>query len=164
MTDGFASRLEQAKLARRETVARFRFEQVKEMPEPLPVSGMSVFVRNVTMMDLIFTGTLPDPLMDVIQELQQSGTEEVDLKKIARNGAEFRMMVDALVMIAVVEPPIAETGDDEHIGISEMAGDDKMAIFNWLNREVKAMRSFRQQENQSLAFVQPGDGIRAETQ
>jgi hypothetical protein len=158
MTDEFVSRLEQAKAARRETVAKFRFEQVKELPEPLPVSGMSVFVRNVTMMDLIFTGTLPEPLMDVIQELQKSGSDEIDLKKIARNGAEFRSMVDALVIIAVVEPPIAEKGDEEHIGINEMAGDDKMAIFNWINREVKAMRSFREQDK-SVEALQPLDSI-----
>lgn len=159
MTEEFASRLEQARAARRETVAKFRSEQVKEMPEPLPVSGMRVWVRDATMMDLVLSGKLPEPLMDVIEDLQKEGEKEFDLKQLARNGAEFSQMVDAMVMIAVVEPPIAEKGDEEHIGISELAGDDRMAIFNWLNREAKEMRSFRDGE-QPVAVVEPVNSIR----
>lgn len=159
MNEDFTNRLKQAEAARRERIASFRFEQVKEFPGPLPVSGLQIFVRNVTMMDLIFTGMLPEPLLDVINDMQDKGAEEVDLKKIARNGAEFNAMVNALVILAVVEPPIAEKGDEDHIGIDEMNGDDKMAIFSWVNREVKSMRSFRDEQTPPVAVVQPGDGI-----
>ena len=163
MTEEFVSRLEQARQARRERIAQFRMEQVKELPDPLPVSGLRVWVRDATMMDLVFSGKLPEPMLEVIQQLQDKGDKEVDIKQLARNGAEFSEMVDAMVMIAVVEPPIAEKGDDEHIGIHELPGEDRMAIFNWLNREAKEMRSFRDGE-QPVAVVQPGDGVPAETQ
>lgn len=164
MSEDFKTPLEQAKAARRETIAKFRFEQVKELPEPLPVSGLTVFARDISIMDLIFSGKLPEPLVEVLSDLAEKGEKEFDLKKFARNGDEFRQMVDGLILIGVIEPPIAEKGDDDHIGISEIAADDRMAIYNWFNREVKGLQPFRGQQDQPVSAVQHGDGIRSETE
>ncbi len=159
MNNDFEKRLEQARQARRGMLANFRANRVKEMPEPLPVSGMRVFVRDVTMMDLVLSGKLPEPLVEVIQSLEGGDTEqEVDLRKIARNGEEFGMMVDALVMLGCVEPPVAEQADIDHVGIDELAGDDKMAIFSYLHREVQTLKSFRDEGN-SLEAAQPGGDV-----
>lgn len=143
MSEDFKNKLERAKAARRETIAKFRYEQVKEMPEPLPDSGLKVFLREASMMDLVFSGKLPEPLMDAISSMKDKDASEIDLKSIARNGADFSRMVEGLILMTVVEPPIAEKGDDDHIGINEISANDRMAIFNWLNREKNTLDSFR---------------------
>lgn len=159
----FQTRLEQAKLARKETLAKYRMEKVKELPEPLPISGLRVWVRDVTMMDLVLSGKLPEPLVDVIEQLEKSGVKEFDLKQIARNGKEFAEMVDGLVMIATVEPPIADAPDDDHLGIAELPGEDRMAIYGFLNREVQHIKSFRN-EGKPVEAAQPSGDIQPATE
>jgi hypothetical protein len=151
MTEEFLSRIEQAKAARRETLAKFRFEQIKELG-PLPKSRMTIFVRDVSMMDLLMSGKLPEPLVDVIQSATND-KNEIDLKQIARNAVEFNDMVDGLILMSVVEPPIARTGDEDHLGLNELPSDDKMFIYQWLNREVPASQSFREGQSEPLPPV-----------
>ena len=153
------NRLKQAQAARRETLAQFRANQIKELPLP---SGTVVFVKDVTMTDLMLTGKLPDVMLDIAQEAAKDGTG-MDLKAIAKNGAEFKLMLDTLTRLCVVEPPIVDVGDEEHLGIHEISSDDKMAIFNWVNREVEQLKPFRQGEAEPVAAVQPGDGVRTKT-
>lgn len=154
-------RLKQAQKARREMLAQFRANQVKELKLP---SGTVVFVRDVTMTDLMFSGKLPDALIDLLSEASASGKDEVDIKQIARNGQEFKILMDALVRASVVEPPIADIGDDDHLGIDEITGDDKMAIFNWSNREAEKLKPFREGESEPLEVVQHGDGVQLQTE
>ena len=154
------NRLKQAQAARRETLAQFRANQIKELPLP---SGTVVFVKDVTMTDLMLTGKLPDSLLDVSQQAVSQGKENVDLKAISRNGAEFKVMLDTLARLCIVEPPIADVGDDDHLGIDEISSDDKMAIFNWVNREVEQLKPFREGEAEPVAIVQPGDRVRTKT-
>ena len=164
MSEEFQNRLEQAKQARRETIATFRAEHIKEMPNPLPDSGLHIFLRDASIMDLVLSGKLPEPLVDVITQLTEGDQKEFDIKAMARNGAEFGQMVNGLVIAAVIEPPIAEKGDDDHIGINEISYDDRMAIFEWLNREKNSLHSFRGGQGEPVPAVQPGDGVQPETQ
>lgn len=160
MTDQL-NRLKQAQAARRETLAQFRAKQIQELPLP---SGTVVFLKDVTMTDLMLTGKLPDIMLDIAQEANESGKNSMDLKKISQNGAEFKELLNVLARLCVVEPPIADVGDDEHLGIDELSGDDKMAIFNFINREVEQLKSFREGETEPVATVQPGDGLRTATE
>jgi len=164
MSEEFMNRLEQAKQARRQTIAKFRAEQIKEMPEPLPDSGLKIFLRDASMMDLVLSGKLPEPLIDVINDARENGKEGFDIKAMARNGKEFSEMIDGLVLASVIEPPLAEKGDDDHIGIREISSDDKMKIFEWLNREKNSLHSFREGQAEPAEAVQPGDGVQPETQ
>jgi hypothetical protein len=164
MSEEFKNRLERAKAQRRENIAKFRAEHVKEMPDPLPDSGLRIFLRDASMMDLVFSGRLPEALLDVFKEMTDSGGKDFDLKAMARNGAEFSQMVDGLVMAAVIEPPIAEKGDDDHLGINELSADDRMAIFEWLNREKNDLHSFRGEQDEPVSTAQPGIGVQPETQ
>ena len=62
-------------------------------------------------------------------------------------------MLDALVSLALVTPLIGDVADDAHITLAELPNDDKMAIFNFVNREVTASQSFREGEDQPVAVV-----------
>lgn len=150
-------RLKQSQQSRREMLAQFRSGRLHELHLP---SGLTVWVKDVTMMDLMLTGKLPPSLMDFADDANKQGQAEIDLKKIARNGAEFKSMLDTVVLTCVVEPPITDQADDDHLGLDEINGDDKMAIFNWINREVTELRPFREGEAPPVAAVQPGNGLR----
>jgi hypothetical protein len=157
MANDQLKRLQQSQAARRETLAQWRATRLTELELP---SGMTVWVKDATMMDLMLTGKLPDGIVDFAEEAAKAGQASIDLKKVAQNAKGFKAMLDALVLECVVEPPIADQGDDDHLGIDEIGGDDKMAIFNWANREVDQLRPFREGENEPVEAVQPGNGLR----
>lgn len=152
-------RLKQAQQSRQATLAQFRANQIKELELP---SGTTIFVRDITMTDLMLTGKLPDVMLDIALE-STDGNSAIDLKKIAQNGQDFKFLLDVLTKLCVVEPPVADTGDDEHLGIDEISADDKMAIFNWANREVEQLKSFREGTDESMAALQHGNRIRSKT-
>ena len=151
------NRLEQSQQARRVMLAQWRTSHVHDMTLP---SGLQVKVRDVTMTDLMFTGKLPQVMIDLAQESAEQGKIKLDLKMLTENAQEFRQLVDTLILLCVVEPPIAEKADEEHLSLDEMNGDDRMFIFNWVNREVEQVRSFREADVELVAALQPGDGLR----
>ena len=131
MDHSIRARMEQAKLARDKTLAQYRANQFKEMT--LKKSGLTVYLRDASITDLMLAGKLPQSLLGAIQA--ESDGQAVDLKKFAGEN-DFGALVDAVVMACAVEPPIGEVADDLHLGLHEIPGDDRMEIFNWANREV----------------------------
>jgi hypothetical protein len=121
-------------------LAMWRAGRVHELSLP---SGLVVQVTDVTMTDLLFTGKLPPALVTMAEQSAKGGKAEMDLQSISQNAGEFGQLLDALVMICVKDPPMAAHGDAEHLGIDEIPGDDKMFIFNWINRESAAVQPFR---------------------
>jgi len=150
-------RLKQSQLARRENLAQWRATRLHELLLP---SGMTVWVKDVSMMDLMLTGKLPENLIDFADEAGKQGKAEINLKDVVKSGTDFNVMLNTVVLSCIVEPPVAEKGDDDHLGLDEINGDDKMAIFNWANREVGQIRPFREGEVEPLAAVLPGNGLR----
>lgn len=151
-------KLQQSQKARRENLAQWRANRLHELELP---SGMTVWVKDVSMMDLMLTGKLPESILEFADAEALQGKAEIDLKKIVKNGADFNVMLDTVVRACVMEPPIADRGDDDHLGLDEITGDDKMAIFTWANREVEQLRPFREGEMERVQALQPGDGVRA---
>lgn len=136
--------------AKRMSLAQWRASRFHELTLP---SGLTATVRDVTMTDLLLTGKLPASFVEMANDAAEAGAAKLDLKQLAQNGAEFKTMLDALVTLALVSPELATTADDEHITLDEFPNDDKMAIFNFVNREVTAMQSFREGQNEPVAVV-----------
>src|SRR3989304_5150787 len=149
--------LEQSQQARRVMLAKWRADRIHDLTLP---SGLQVKVRDVTMTDLMFTGKLPQVMIDLAQESAEQGKIKLDLKMLTENAQEFRQLVDTLILLCVVEPQITEKADEDHLSLDEMNGDDRMFIFNWVNREVEQVRSFREAEVEPVAALQPGNGLR----
>jgi hypothetical protein len=142
-------KLKQSQDAKRLNLAEWRASRLHEMDLP---SGLHVTVRDVTMTDLMLTGKLPASFVDLAQDAAAKGNS-MDLRKLAENGAEFRSMLDALVEIALVTPLIGTVADDSHITLDELPNDDKMDIFNFVNREVTALQSFREGQDEPVALI-----------
>jgi len=153
--------LERLMQSQKAKLAQWRASRRHE--ETLP-SGLEVLLRDASMTDLLFTGKLPASMLDMAQSAADRGNTAIDLKSLATNGKDFKLLIDELVLLCLVEPKIAETPDDEHIGLNELSGEDRMFIFNWVNREVEQVRPFREGENEPVAALQPGNGVRAKTQ
>jgi len=141
--------LGQSQIAKQINLAEWRASRMHEMDLP---SGLQVTVRDVTMTDLLLTGKLPASFVDIAQDAATKG-DSLDLKQLAEKGADFRDMLDALVEIALVTPLIGTEADESHITLAELPNDDKMAIFNFVNREVTALQSFREGQNEPVAVV-----------
>lgn len=145
---------------RRAELAKWRAGRTHELTLP---SGLTVMVADVTVTDLMFTGKLPPALLAMAEKAEKAGEQELDLQAISKNAPEFAQLMDAICTIAVKDPPIAEHGDDEHLGLDEIPGDDKMAIFNWINRETAAVQPFRD-EGQPAEAGRAGAQVLDETQ
>jgi hypothetical protein len=151
MTDAKLAALNQSLLDQRKMLAEWRKSQRHEWTLP---SGLSVITRDVSIMDLALTGSIPEPLMTAImnQAEKQGG---VDLN-VFKAFPEFGRLIDELVKLCMIEPQIAEVADDEHIALLELNFSDRMAIFNWANREVAALEPFRKEPGQPVQTAQPG--------
>lgn len=142
--------LKQSQAAKRTNLAEWRASRLQEISLP---SGLTVKVRDASMTDLMFTGRLPESMLDMAQASADQGKKDIDLKSLAKNGQDFKLLVNELVMLCIVDPPIAEKADDEHLGLDELNGDDKMFVFNWANREVEQLRPFREGEGEPVTVV-----------
>jgi hypothetical protein len=151
--------INQSEAARRTMLAEWRAGRLHELSLP---SGLIVKVTDVTMTDLVFTGKLPPALMVMAEKSAEGGAQEMDLKAISENAEEFGQLIDALVKLCMKEPAIAEKSDEDHITLDEMPGDDKMFIFNWINRETAAVQPFRD-EGKSVSPGQRGKTVLNET-
>jgi len=133
--------IDQNKMEKRVSLAQWRASRLHE--ETLP-SGLVVTLRDVTMTDLMLTGKLPAAFVDMAEKQAQDGGASIDLKDLMKNAAQFTEMLNALLELALVSPKIGATADDEHITLAELPNDDKMHVFNWVNREVTQLTSFRE--------------------
>lgn len=148
--NGTLNSLKQAAQAKRVTLAEWRASRYHE--ETLP-SGLSVVLRDATMMDLILTGKLPPAVMDFAQEAEKDGRADIDLKELAAKGADMGTLVTELTRICLVSPMIGDVADDEHITLAELSADDKMFIMNWANREVSVTKPFREGQAEPVAVI-----------
>jgi hypothetical protein len=105
------------------------------------------------MTDLMMTGKLPEAIMKMVTDTAQAGEQEFDLEMITKNTAEWNQMLTTLIELCLVEPQIGDVADDEHILLAEIPSDDKLDIFNFLNRGAADLQSFREGEDQPVAAV-----------
>lgn len=159
-------RLKQAQQARKENIAKWRESLIHEMELS---NGITIFVHDIDLTDLMLEGNLPDFVLNSANKAAAGGNIQIDLKQInfelsQKDMEASKKMLDTIVKLAVIEPPIADVGDEEHLSIREIKLSDKMAILDWVNREVEQIHSFREGEAEPVAVVQHGDRLRVETQ
>lgn len=143
-------RMKQSEQAKKITLAEWRAQRVHEVALP---SGLVVTVRDVTLTDLMLTGKLPPAIMDIMTETAKQPTQEFDTGLITRNTEEWNAMLNGLVELSLVKPRVGAVADDEHILLAEIPADDKLAIFNFVNRGADELRSFREGEAEPVAVV-----------
>lgn len=120
-------------------------------------SGLSMTVRRVSLLDLAAAGQVPAPLMGMVERLIGEGQRsELELATLP----QFVGLIDAVIMLAAVDPPLAAEPDEDHIGVHELPTLDKVAVFNWLNAPAAALAPFRPGPSAALPSAPAGPDVR----
>ncbi len=153
--------MNKAQNAKQINLAEWRASQLHELLLP---SGLTITLKDITMTELMLSGQLPGSILAVAEEVKANGQQSIDLKQIAKNGAEFGAMLNMIVKLSLIWPKLGDVPDDETATLDDFSGDDKMAIFNFINREVEQLKSFREGEDKPVAAIQHGDSLRETTE
>lgn len=138
--------MEQSQQAKRKTLAEWRAERVHELELP---SGLVVKVRDVSITDLALTGRVPNTLMSAFVDAAEAGdAEKIAGEAIQNNAKEFGILLDVMTEGCLVEPRISDKPSDDCVTLAEIPTDDKLFLFNYMNRDVQAVRSFREGEEE----------------
>lgn len=114
-------------------------------------SGLTVRVRRVSLQDLAAGGMIPAPLVDVVQRLIDDTRSGQMIQPNVKQLAELGPILNVVARAAVIEPALADTPDDEHLGLSELTIEDKADIFRWANSPARALEPFRGEPGGSVA-------------
>lgn len=153
-------RMKQSQLDTRKMLAEWRSNNSNEVQ--LPLSGRILQVRDVGLIDLVVEEKLPNTMMDLVLQLSDGKISEAEVMK--SHGPEFGALLNLIFKLAVVYPPVADEPDEDHISPSEFVYGDKVALFDWVNREAKVVRPFREGSDKSVATPFNGKELRQTTQ
>ena len=97
-------------------------------------SGLTVRVRKILLRDLVLYGKIPAPLFESTEKFtrEKQGNQDLTVKELQEH-PEFLQFIDHIVRATVIDPPLADQSDEEHLSIDELTFDDRMMIFNWNN-------------------------------
>lgn len=119
------------------SLAAWRQERRQRLMLP---SGLPVVVQKVAILDLAARGQVPVPLIGQVQTFinESEGGIGVDVAQFHT----WAPVIDLIVAAALLDPPIADVPDDDHIALAELPIGDKLVIFNWAQREGAALIPF----------------------
>jgi hypothetical protein len=135
-------------------LAAWRAGRTEEVVVP---SGLTVTVRRrITLEDVIMSGDVPKPLLGLIQDARdQGGFDTSDTEKVLK----FMPMIDQMVRMAIIDPPLADVADDEHMSIDELPAADRLALFVWLVQPAAKLAPFRPEPGGVVAVAPGGDDV-----
>lgn len=134
-------------------LAAWRAGQTEEVSLP---SGLVVTARRITLEDVIISGNIPKPLLGMIEQLR---TEAAAKGMTVDRLVEFMPVVDLTVRMAIVDPPLAEVADEDHMSFDELPGRDRLALFTWLVQPAAAIAPFRAEPAGAVAAPSGGEVV-----
>jgi len=123
----------------RKLLEEYRRSLVSE--HTLPGSSLTVKLKQVGLEDLLFQGEIPDTLSGLVQQAIDGKGKNMSL-----SGADLPMVLDMMNLVvkaALVWPPVADKGDEDHLGLDELPFVDKEYIFDFCNGGANELRPFR---------------------
>jgi hypothetical protein len=129
----------------RKMIAELRAGRSHEVQ--LPLSGCVLKVRDLGLLDLAVTGKIPNTMLDLVSKAKSLDGSTM----LKEHAVEFGELLNSVFKAAVIFPPVADVADDEHICADDFEYGDKMALFNWVNREATIVRPFRDESNKPMA-------------
>jgi len=135
-------------------LSEWREKQKGEQHE-LP-SGLVVRLRRVQLLDLVSQGQVPAPLFAAANEIlnQPETTLTVEIYE------KFSAVIKLIARACIVEPPITDEPGEASLGIDELPAADLMAIYNWANQVLVAVRPFRPERSGDEGARRAGKGLR----
>jgi hypothetical protein len=121
-------------------------------------SGLKVKLRRLQLLDLVEQGQITAPLLSVADELLTS--EKTDLT--TENWVDYEPVFNLVAKACIVDPPVADEPDAEHIGVRELPVVDRLAVYNWtVNSVLAAVIPFRPKQDGDDRPGPDGKAVRA---
>lgn len=134
--------------------------QVIELP-----SGKRMRVkRTMSLMVLLKSGQIPNPLAGLVQDMISKGDKGIDMKNVDLDALkQLLALADETVLKAAVEPrvqdlPPDET-DDDAISLEDIEPEDRMYIFTFAQGVAADLATFRTVESEVVARLSDGEGV-----
>lgn len=105
-------------------------------------SGLVIQLQRASVLDLAERGSIPAPLSGMMEKAMDSRAHALQLREFPK----YAELINVVVLANLKSPPVAETADDEHLAITELSMEDRLAIFNWANQLQVKLEPFRQNE------------------
>lgn len=128
------------------TLAEWRAQRAHVEEIELP-SGLTVFVREVSVLDLVEQGKIPQTLAPQIEMFTKSTGGKSALEMVSQMGE----IVTLVCRAAIVEPV--------ELDVAELPFGDRLALFAWLNREAQRADSFRVKQKGTVANRRDGAAV-----
>lgn len=114
-----------------------------DIPGFMPGETITVRVKPISMVELVKSGKIPNALLKEATQLfsdNKSGMSDQSMIEIlgGESGSKLLEIIDTVAEAALVEPSYSEVKD-------MITDDQKMAIFNFTQGEVKDLKSFREE-------------------
>ena len=127
--------------------------RMRTAPRTIELSGgWPVDIRPVEIANLMFSGAIPMTLMREARDMKQNDAGEYDPEDMAR----MMPFIDAVVLAAVVDPPLSRDGAGDTLPLDAIPFADRVLIFQEVNRPATELQSFRQQPDGDDAAVSDG--------
>jgi hypothetical protein len=127
--------------------------QARRAPRTLELSdGLMVDLRPVDITTLMFSGSIPMPLMREVMEMKPAADGEYDPNDVA----VMMPLIDAVVLATVIDPPLSPDGAEGTLPLDAIWFVDKMSIYREVSKPATALQPFRQQPDGDEAPVSGG--------
>lgn len=123
-------------------------------------NGLAVLLRPVSLLNLVVAGTVPVTVLQEMDKARQRKHAPQDVAATVRMAAA----IDAVVMAAVADPPITREGGPDSIPLDAIDFNDRVAIFQEVNRPAAAFGNFREQPDGDDAAAPDGQDLRPEAE
>ena len=119
-------------------------------------SGLTATIRPVRLENLVLSGSIPLTLLRQAQALKprEDGTFREE------DALEMAGVIDAVVLAAVVDPPLTRDGGADSIALYDIPFTDRVKLFEEANRPATALQSFRGQPDGDAANAPGGEDLR----
>lgn len=136
-------------------MSRIKKLRDKKAPRPIQISVGEVLIRPVRLENLLANGTIPITAAKKLDAVKPDKNGNIDPQAVV----EAMPVINAVVMAAMYDPPVAERGGDDVMGIDEIDYEDKMTIFAEANRAFDRTRRFPDESNGSDSASRAGDRV-----
>ena len=132
--------------------------QARTAPRTITLGdGCEVEIRPVQLSALMFNGTIPVTLMREAQDIEVGADGQYDMADVMR----MLPLIDAVVLAVVIDPPLSRDGEDGTTSLDFLSLDERMLIFQEVNRPATELQSFRGEPDGDAAAASDGEDLRS---
>jgi hypothetical protein len=120
-------------------IREWRRQRTQGIEVELP-SGLVMRVKRVAVLDLVEQGLIPTSLVAAAEQFSSGG--KVSLEELREGLGVINLVIKAAALSPRVVDEEVPADDTTRICINELDGNDKTALFNWLNAPAGELKAF----------------------